>query len=90
MWRSYFYEHRKISSFIIKLGRQSCLDPDDTVEEHMNKNQVKTFLITLGSPICLGVGLIVFHMSGWMGGLIIFHMSGWMGLQKGKLSDGKD
>ena len=37
-------------------GRQSCLDPDDTVEEHMNKNQVKKFPIK--SSILI---------SGWLG-----------------------
>ena len=41
----------------IKPGRQSCLDPDDTVDGHMNKNQVKTFSIELSIHI----------MSGWVG-----------------------
>ena len=37
-------------------GRQSCLDPDDTVEEHMNKNQVKKFPIKSSIFIQAGWG----------------------------------
>ena len=36
----------------IKLGRQSCLDPDDTVDGHLNKNQVMSFTIKLSILTC--------------------------------------
>ena len=63
----------------IKPGRQSCLDPDDTVDGHMNKNQVKTFSIALS-----------IHVRGYNILKQYVHMSGWVGLQKGKLPDWKD